>query len=50
MTSKSAKVPFILLSYGHGVIHQNFDISCTPYLAKKASEITEITIKILKKY
>ena len=24
MTSKSAKVPFILLLYGHGVIHQSF--------------------------
>ena len=50
MTSKTANVPFILLLYGHGVIHQNFNTSCTPYLAKTASEITEITIKILKKY
>ena len=50
MTSKSARVPFILLLYGHGVIHQSFDTSCTPYLAKTASEITDITIKILKKY
>ena len=50
MTSKSAKVPFILLLYGHGVIHQSFDTSCTPYLAKSASEIIDITVKILKKY
>ena len=50
MTSKSAKVPFILLLYGHGVIHQSFDTSCTPYLAESASEIIDITIKILKKY
>ena len=49
MTSQAAKVPFILLLYGHGVVHQNFNTSCTPYLAKSASEIIDITIKIIKK-
>ena len=50
MTSKNANVPFILLSYGHGVIHQSFDILSTPYVAKVSLEIPDLILKILKKY
>ena len=50
LTSKAASVPFILVQYGHGVVYQNFNTSCTPYLAKSAQGISDLILKILKKY
>ena len=50
MTSQAAGVPFILVLYGHGVVHQNFNTSCTPYLAKSALGMADLILKIIKKY
>ena len=50
MTSQAASVPFILVLYGHGVVHQNFNTSCTPYLAKSALGMADLILKIIKKY
>ena len=48
MTSQAASVPFILVLYGHGVVHQNFNTSCTPYLAKSALGMADLILKIIK--
>ena len=50
MTSQAASVPFILVLYGHGVLYQNFNTSCTPYLAKSALGMADLILKIINKY
>ena len=49
LTSEAAGVPFVLTTYGHGVQYQDFDSSCTPYLAARPKDIPALATKILKK-
>ena len=49
LTSEAAGIPFVLTTYGHGVQHQGFDSSCTPYLAGRPEDIPRLATKILKK-